>query len=460
MEIKDLKRKMKNYNLKLKIFSFVLETAMIKRRLLTIAIVLGFLMPILFSAVLSFAEQMTFTTYFPSPNNIYYNGLNATALSVDDHFQVGNSLGVGQYVADADSDIHIVKTDGPANLMLFGQGDEDSPHAQVRLLSNGYFPSIDDYNVWEMDHNIDDNLVFLHHTSGIPGNKQVLTLNTTGRVGLNTPNPQANLHITSPQRDLIRLNNPGELNIETGMIFHNTHADMDQDQYFGLLWKNRIFMFWHATSLSSMITTDNVIMALRIQDWYKSLSIGTSVSGWALNVDGGARFNLSAEEEDFVVLDSSKGVVDEIVWYDYDEGKIYLGNKDATKPISWWDPDPPEVYVNNLTVEEKLTAPVSKFWDASANSLDVDTIEDFNTVNSFESTTNTGELYPGNFRCQICVDVEASDPAYAGQCGNSVCFGYGDSWWDPWLTDNTGDSEGWYCKYRFKFSCEEAPPPE
>ena len=335
---------------------------MIKTRSLTIVILLGFFISIIFSVIFSFAEQLTLTAYYPSPN-ICYNQLNTTNIFVSNSARIGHSLGVGQQVANVGSDISVVRTGETANLVIFGQGDDNfvnSNHAELALGSIGADP-----HIWKMANSIDENkLAYLYHRPGDTGAdgpifKPILTMNATGNVGLNNMvDPQAAFHISDPQRDLVRLESPHSQG--TGIMFRNTHADMGTGQYFALGWggakfpgyKNR-FKFWYTGN--DTFHASNPIMTLRRNGGIDRVGIGVDIAQYSvLEVEGGAMFNTTATGEEFIVRDNSKGSEDNVILYDYSEGRVYLGNQ-----FRWWEDLPtiiPEVTIrNDLIVDNDLT---------------------------------------------------------------------------------------------------------
>ena len=313
----------------------------------------------------SFAEErLTFTAYYPSPN-AYYNRLNATDLTVTNHAHVGHSLGVGVHITDAEADISIIKAGDAASLMMIGQGGMGSSnHAELILASPGIVDP-NDPSLWALTHSADQNkLTYVQHNSGdLDGStgdpifKSVLTMDTGGNMGLNTTSPQAPFHVLSPQRDLMRLDsNSAE---GTGIMFRNRHADMGADQYFGMGWggsaasgRSNKLNFWYAGSNTNY---DNPpIMTFNKNE---HVGIRNRNPNFTLDVNGGARINTTATGEEFKVLDTGQGSVDEVIWYRYSTGRLYLGNRGAPSGTN------SEVVIrdnldvnNNLTVGTDLTA--------------------------------------------------------------------------------------------------------
>ena len=328
---------------------------MIKTRSLTIVIVLGFLVSILFSAMFSFAEEkLTFTAYYPSPNG-YYNQLNATDLTVTNHAQVGHSLGVGLRVPDAGSDITIIKPGEAASLMMMGQGGTGiSNHAELILASPGIVDP-DDPSLWALTHSADQNkLVYVQHSSGdLDGStgdpifKSVLTMNTQGNVGIGTTIPNTRLYLNDTRRDLLRLESNSANG--SGIMFRNRHADMGNNQYFGMGWGGSAasarmgkLNFWYAGDDVSYYTPP--IMTLYGPN---RVGIKNQSPNYSLHVNGGAVFDtgtVGANGEEFIVKDSLHGSTDPI-WYRPTTGQLYLGNRGAP------DVGKPEVTIrDNLTV--------------------------------------------------------------------------------------------------------------
>jgi len=299
----------------------------------------------------SFAEeQLTFTAYYPSPN-AFYNQLNTTYLKVNKDALVGGFLGVGEYTPTADSDIYVKRNNEPASLMLYGQGEVGvSNNADLILASPGFPASPNDPNVWAMSHDMNNSLVYLHHRSGSTGFNPVLTMDNDGNIGLNTTNPQAPFHILSERRDLMRVESDSANG--SGIMFRNRHADMGNNQYFGMGWggsaaNNRRdkFNFWYARD-------DTVYDSPPIMTFYKNETVGIRNQGplFTLGVGGGARFDTDAVGEDFIVEDHKKGSFNYVMHYDYSTGKIYLGNEDGTTS------DAPEVTIrDDLWVEKNIT---------------------------------------------------------------------------------------------------------
>jgi len=180
---------------------------MTKTRSLTIIIVVGFLASILCSTIFSFAESLTFTAYYPSPN-AFYNNLNTTNLKVNQDAFVGGSLGVGTPIGDTESDIFVVKPADGATLLLYGGSDPADPnsnYANFVLASPGNAANPTDPYIWAMTHSAqagsNHRLGYVYHGSGqtdVAGDPiftNVLTLDTDGDVGVNTTDPQAALHV-------------------------------------------------------------------------------------------------------------------------------------------------------------------------------------------------------------------------------------------------------------------------
>jgi len=182
---------------------------MTKARSLTIIIVVGFLVSILFSVIFSFAdEQLTFTAYYPSPNG-YYNQLNATDLSVTNKLFVGKQLNIGSPDPNSDADVNIISPNDPASLVLIGVNDTYS-YADLSLAA--YEPSAtNDPHIWVMTHSAqtpdEHKLIYRHHESGSgPGNfPAVLTMDTNGNVGIGTTSPATPLHVYSDNSQTIEM---------------------------------------------------------------------------------------------------------------------------------------------------------------------------------------------------------------------------------------------------------------
>ena len=413
---------------------------MIKKRSLTIVIVLGFLVSIIFSAMLSFAdEKLVFTAYYPSPN-AYYNRLNATDLSVTNHAYVGNSLAVGQETPGLDADISVVRTGETASLVMYGQGDAtNSNHAELVLASPGTV-NITDPNVWALTHNADNELAYVHHSSG-DGSvwQQFLTLDTNGYMGLNTADPQSPLHIaTSMERDLMRLESNSALG--TGMMFRNTNADMGTDQYFGLGWggsdandRSDKLNFWYAGSDTSY--DDPPIMT-----FYKNEHVGirNQNPAYALDVGGGAIFDTDATDEPFIVRDRSKGN-GSVIFYEFDTGKLFLGNQGASGS------DPEVTIRNDMLVDRDLT--VSSNLNVNGNLIVQGTLWITGSLCINGNCISDIPLWEPQVQAAgQAVQIKAYDARNAGyssgwhtiyECGLDNCglrAGGSDSWY--WLNDD------------------------
>jgi len=181
---------------------------MTKTRSLTIIIIVGFLASILCSTIFSFAESLTFTAYYPSPN-AFYNNLNTTNLKVNRDAFVGGSLGVGTPIGDTETDIFVVNPADGATLLLYGGSDPADPnsnYANLLLASPGTVDPSDPY-IWSITHSAqagsDRKLGYIYHGSGqtdVAGDPifiNVLTMDTDGDVGVNTTDPRAALHVKS-----------------------------------------------------------------------------------------------------------------------------------------------------------------------------------------------------------------------------------------------------------------------
>jgi len=141
---------------------------MTKTRSLTIIIVVGFLVSILFSSMFSFAEEkLSFTAYYPSPNG-YYNRLNSTFLSVSDTANVGKQLNIGLANPESNADVNIVSPNDSASLVLLGDNDTYS-YATLALANPSDDGTSTNPTVWLMSHSAipaeKHNLKYMYHGS-------------------------------------------------------------------------------------------------------------------------------------------------------------------------------------------------------------------------------------------------------------------------------------------------------
>jgi len=96
------------------------------------------------------------------------------------------------------------------------------------------------------------------------------------------------------------------------------------------------------------------------------VGIGTTSPGYKLDVRGGAIFYSDANDQDFIVKDADKGSVSNVIWYDYSEGQVLLGNKGAN---NW------EVRVRgSLDVDENVNID-SNLYMTDGTIYDADNVE-------------------------------------------------------------------------------------
>jgi len=150
---------------------------MTKTRSLTIIIVVGFLVSILFSSMFSFAEEkISLTSYFPAPNAFYYR-LNSTFLSISDTAHVGKQLNIGS-ATDSNADINIISPDNSAALVLLGDNDPDS-YATLTLAHHDPQGSKSDSNDWIISHSAitteKHNLTYAYHSSDMEHDRRPVT---------------------------------------------------------------------------------------------------------------------------------------------------------------------------------------------------------------------------------------------------------------------------------------------
>jgi len=374
---------------------------MTKTRSLTIIIVVGFLVSILFSAIFSFAESLTFTAYYPSPN-AFYNQLNTTYLKVNKDAQVVGTLAVGEYTPTADSDIYVKRNNEPASLMLYGQGEVGvSNNADLILASPGFPASLNDPNVWAMSHDMNNSLVYFHHRSGNAGFRPALTMynNATAyfseRLGIGAgpaSAPRRRLHVVADaqfaadeaERDVILAESDNAFG--TGIMLRNTFQGAGANsEHLSMSWggdtdgtgndiRNKL-NFWYTAddvhydypppimTLKGSRTTDvsgtfDHRVGIKIADPMTTLDVG-----------GGAIFNLDGPEEGFLVRDATKGGPLEdgfVIWYQFPSGKLLLGNRRAEYPSVRIRQDlvvDGGMRAQNITLSGNITASKGTFSD-------------------------------------------------------------------------------------------------
>jgi len=439
----------------------------IKKRSLTIIIVLGFLMSILFSAVFSFAEeQLTFTAYYPTDG--YYNWLNATDLSVANHAQAGGSLGVGKDIPDPGSDLYVINDDKTSSLTLFGRGQVGvGNHDDLILASPGRVGAPEDPYIWAMTHDVNNKLVFIHHSSGLydesnnPIWRPILTMDNENDMGINTINPQVPLHISSHhERDMIFLDSDSEEG--TGILFRNTASANPDNQYFGMGWggsdandRSNEFNFWFAGSDGNY--TDPFMT------FYKNERVGIKNQNpeYTLDVNGGARFDTDAAEYDTGSGISVEGFSAGGIGYNYRSGSLGLSSPvtirgDASIDgilevalVASGSPSLGAATATSLTPQLRITGVKIPAY------MNADTIYSSNIyIDDGISYVDSEKFYAGNLQCRLCVEVSGSGKN-TGHCWGGGCADeYGTDVWTPWLFDNTTDATA-DCQYRFKFECDQ-----
>ena len=489
---------------------------MTKTRSLTVIIVICFLVSILFHTLFSFAEQLTFTAYYPSPN-AFYNNLNTTNLKVDNNAFVMGGLVVGTPIGDTESDISIVKPTDAATLLLYGASDVTDPNSNYANLILGAPASIgnEDPYMWGIIHSsqvgTEHKLGYVYHGSGnfdttttppTPIFLNVLTMDTDGDVGINTTDPQAALHVAGGNAIF-----EGDIGIGTTESEARLHVR-------GNRWPTAIFEGPNANNSGSPVIAfkelgsgPHWIMSKRGSNWSGGqhdnllFSYCPSVDANGQCTSGTWREHMRFDTNRNVIVGAGGGNVGigtaapvsrlHVAGNTTMIGNVGIGVGAEANPANT------RFYArtrNYIRLEgESATAGASpaiqfrtqgsaSFWQLTKRGSSYTTTTGvdkgdhltFSYYDSSEADPNlrwkghmqfdtqknvkiSGNLYPGTLQCRICYQGGGGGWS-TGECRGtkSGCTPWGGGW-TPWITDDT-DESGSMCSYRWRLQCRNTPP--